>query len=129
MYSRRLLLSLVVVLSLATIAAADSAPVNTPLLHFETAIHYHSSLNGAVFAPTSAGFFENHAAGTKSNATITKIATYQPGEINFSLGRYGNIDYTAKGGGLTAPEPSSLMLLATGLLWMAGTVRRKLLRG
>jgi hypothetical protein len=37
--------------------------------------------------------------------------------------------YKKQGPPTTAPEPGSLLLLSTGLLGIAGMVRRKLLRG
>lgn len=209
LFSRRLLLSLVVALSLSTLASANSTTVNMTFLHPGTNIYggyytypYYFSISGGKATPMMCDAFTNHiSAGENWNAQVSgllsgkglfgkDIKDYKAAGIIFLGVMNGTIDakvgnwavwslfskgistdaavltidqnallqaqhapasefkglalYTPVGGSpgsgpqefigyrgkaMATPEPGSLALLSTGLLGVAGMVRRKVLRG
>jgi len=208
-FNRRFLLSLVVALSLSTLASANSTTVNMTFLHPGTNVYggyytypYYFSINGGKATPMMCDSFNNHiSTGESWNARVSgllsgkgmfgnDIKDYKAagiifmgvmnGTISATVGNFavwnlftqgmttnaavlaldknalflalhapasefkGLVLYTPVGGspghgpqefigyrgtGMTAPEPGSLMLLSTGLIGIAGIMRRKLLRG
>jgi len=106
----RFLLSLVVALSLSTLASANPIPVNMTSPHSGTSIYdraypspNHFSVSGEKAAPMIFGAHYNHI--------------------------YRSDNYHAGARCMATPEPASLLLLSTGLIGIAGMLRRKLLRG
>ena len=207
MFHRRFLLSLVVALSLSTLASANSATVNMTFLYPGTNVSggyytypYYFSINGGKATPMMCDSFRNHiTAGESWKANVSgllagkglfgkDIRDYKAAGIIFMGVMNGTIDakvgnwavwnlfvhgittdaavlaldsnalflakhapasefkglvlYTAVGSSpghgpqefigyrtpMATPEPGSLMLLSTGLIGIAGMLRRKLLR-
>jgi PEP-CTERM motif len=125
----RFVLSLVVALSLSTLALADSAPVSIAFLHSSTGVSAASHINSS----------SDHV---NQNATWSSHADVSPSGNGGSLQLHGTISRkngnwgawhvgapgTSKPQPLSTPEPGSLMLLSTGLMGIAGVLRRKLRR-
>jgi PEP-CTERM motif-containing protein len=113
-------LALIVALSFTTLAAANTVNINGSAFH----------------APASApSYFGTHSTNFASlnAAAAPAISKVEIGNANFG-GVRSTISYRAKnwnGGNqkapMSTPEPGSLMLLSTGLVGIAGMVRRKLL--
>ena len=68
-------------------------------------------------------FYGANLAGSNSVRVSSPDAMHN--NIRFRPAGWAN----GRGDGMAAPEPGSLMLLSTGLIGIAGLVRRKLLRG
>ena len=107
MSGRRFLLSLVIALFFSTLASANSTTVNMTSLYTGTNVSggyhtypYYFSINGE-----------------KATPMIKHAPASGPRPQEF-------IGY--RGTPLATPEPGSLMLLSTGLIGIAGLVRRKL---
>ncbi len=151
-------LSLAVVLLLSSLASADSVPVNATFVHSSAsagvrmnpgifAVNDSLTTKGQT-TPTSLAAFNTPAPLENRNAHLSglllgntglgkDITNHGPGRFTFFGGTHGTIAH--KNGdwatwhqghatGLTAPEPGSLALLSTGLIGIAGKVRRKLRR-
>jgi PEP-CTERM motif len=155
MSRRHFPVSLVVALFLSTLALANSIPVTLTSLHSGASVHGgaftdpgHFSINGAKATPiifdavnSRTSYRNAHLSGLPSgkvllgNGTASRTGRipfpgqgYQPTCCKAANWVGGDQGYGGKGG-LSAPEPGSLILLSTGLLGIAGIVRRKLLRG
>jgi len=144
----RFLLSLVVALSLATLASADSINPAAAFPHSGASVYSSNSTNGALFTPTKFVAYNSYTStGENGNARIAAllpgklmddngISAYKSERINFPVPKNGPTCCavrqgigTGLGHGLSTPEPGSLMLLSTGLMGIAGIMRRKLRRG
>lgn len=139
MLRSRLFLSLVVVLCLCTLASANSVPVHVTILH--------STAGGVArpAAPTMLNALTNHPAGENWNVhlagplsgklslgqdiTASSATRFTVQGHNTSRYRVGGWVVWNQRTALSTPEPGTLMLLSTGLLGVAGMMRRKLLRG
>jgi hypothetical protein len=125
----RFVLSLVVALSLSTLALADSAPVSIAFLHSSTGVSAASHIN-------SSSDHVNQNATWSSHADVSPSGNGGPlqlhGTISRKNGNWGawhvGTPGTSKPQPLSTPEPGSLMLLSTGLMGIAGVLRRKLRR-
>lgn len=128
----RFLLSLVATLSLATLASADSASVSSSFLHNADS-GYFATNSTAPHASSENWSIQPNRLLVGKNTTTTTF-NFQGNRHGTIAGRNGNWlvgQSNAPGGSgtpLTTPEPGSLMLLSTGLIGIAGTLRRKLRR-
>ena len=149
MLSRRFLLSLVVGLSLSTLASANSANVNMTFLHSGTGVNGsarnymdHFSIDGgratpAIFAASNdlvstgksrSAYLNGPLSGTVMDGQ--HVTDYKTGSIASLSGmngtRFRTDNWAGARHGKSTPEPASLLLLSTGLIGIAGLVRRKL---
>jgi len=145
--SRRFLLSLVVGLSLSTLASANSANVNMTFLHSGTGVYArtymdHFSIDGgratpAIFAASNdlvstgksrSAYLNGPLSGTVMDGQ--DVTDYKTGSIASLSGmngtRFRTDNWAGARHGKSTPEPASLLLLSTGLIGIAGLVRRKL---
>ena len=148
----RFLLSLVVALSLSTLALADSVPANVTFLHSGASFQ-----SGAYTYPGHFSIDVGKAAPVMFDAANNRISTGGYGNPQFSgllsgkivsgqdisdntitrfavvNGVHNNFMPRTKGGFgpklASTPEPGSLMLFTGGLMGVAGMMRRKLWRG
>ncbi len=154
MLPSRFLLSLVVAVSLSTLASANSITVNTKFLHSGASVsggdHTYPgwfSINGGKPAPTTFAAFNNHTPGDwnarvggplsgdvmpgpraqrtpMGSASLLRAGMHD--DIRFRAPNWNGVERRQ---GIGAPEPGGLILLSTGLIAIAALVRRKLLRG
>jgi len=145
--SRRFLLSLVVGLSLSTLASANSANVNMTFLHSGTGVYARTymddfSIDGgratpAIFAASNdlvstgksrSAYLNGPLSGTVMDGQ--HVTDYKTGSIASLSGmngtRFRTDNWAGARHGKSTPEPASLLLLSTGLIGIAGLVRRKL---
>ena len=145
--SRRFLLSLVVGLSLSALASANSANVNMTFLHSGTGVYArtymdHFSMDGgratpAIFAASNdlvstgksrSAYLNGPLSGTVMDGQ--HVTDYKTGSIASLSGmngtRFRTDNWAGARHGKSTPEPASLLLLSTGLIGIAGLVRRKL---
>jgi hypothetical protein len=146
MSSNRSLLSLVAVLFFSTLASANSTNVATAYLHCGP---FNSATGHTLTIGAKTTFAMQTATGAIGGA---RIGASVSGEFNYGAGtavsitasilvpqrRYGPTCCEARSWvgsgrtpgstepGLPAPEPGSLMLASTGLVGIAGMLRRKL---
>ncbi len=113
--------ALFITLSFTTVAAADTLGLNGSALHFGTSTPNYVGTHSVSFP-----------GGQVASAPAISVSKVRTGNANFG-GTHSTISYRAKnwnGGSpkapMSTPEPGSLMLLSTGLVGVAGMVRRKL---
>lgn len=138
----RLLSSLVVALLLSTLASADSVPVSIAYLHSSTGTN------------PDARSYSDHSSITQRSGMLMILAAFsspssEKPNAHFNVPLFGNGSVqvhgtisrkngdwavwhtpatTGNSGALATPEPSSFMLLSTGLIGIAEALRRKLRR-
>jgi hypothetical protein len=107
---RRFLLYLVVALSFSTLASANSTTINMTFL----------------YPGTNVALDSNARLLTKSapSGEFKGLVLYTPASGSPGQGPREFIGY--RGTPVATPEPTSLMLLSTGLIGLAGMMRRKL---
>jgi len=156
MSRRRFPVLLVVALFLSTLALANSIPVSQTFLHSGTGVRSgaftyagHFSITSGKATPMNFDAISSHT----SRDWNVRLSGLPSGRVllgNGTASRTGRMPFPGQGyqptccraqnwvgsdqgyggkGGLSAPEPGSLILLSTGLLGIAGLMRRKLLRG
>jgi len=156
MSRRRFPVLLVAALFVSTLALANSISVSQMFLHSGALVRGGAfassgdfSISAGKATPMNLAVVSNRTLDA-SNAHFSRLSSgkvilgdglaNRTGRIGFSARGYeptcckaanwvgGDQGYKGKGG-LSAPEPGSLILLSTGLLGIAGLMRRKLLRG
>jgi len=125
----RFVLSLVVALSLSTLALADSAPASIAFLHASTGVSAASHISSGSAHVNENATWNSHAnVAPSGNGGFAQLH----GTISRKNGNWGTWHVgtpgTSKPQPLSTPEPGSLMLLSTGLMGIAGVLRRKLRR-
>jgi hypothetical protein len=126
-FSNRSALSLVVALSLSTLAAANSAPITITSSHFSSSIAntgYASSSHLSTVGEPSPMTFGHLTSDTVTSNTFLS-STH--GTISHKDGDWA-VWHQGSPKPLAAPEPGSLLLLSTGMMGLAGVARRKLQR-
>jgi len=121
---RRFLLSVVVALSLSTLAPANSTTVNMTSLYLGTkvsggdhAFPYYLSINGGKVTPSM-----KHALASEFKGLVL----YTPVVGSPGPGPRPQEFIGYRGTPAATPEPANLILLSTGLIGIAGLMRRKL---
>jgi hypothetical protein len=122
----RFVFSLVVALSLSTLALADCAPASGAFLHssagFSGWSHVYSGSGN-----DKRGFHAGVSSSGNGGQFIQLHGTTSRKNGNWGAWHVGAPSTSQGPAPLATPEPGSLMLLSTGLMGIAGIVRRKLL--
>jgi hypothetical protein len=124
----RFVFSLVVALSLSTLALADCAPVSNAFLHSSAGFSGWSH----VYSGSESDKRDRHAGVSPfgNSGYIQVHGTISRKNGNWGAWHVGAPSTSSQGPApLATPEPGSLMLLSTGLMGIAGVVRRKLQLG
>jgi hypothetical protein len=147
---RHVLWSLLAALLLCTLAAANSLPIPATSVPTSTSIRAVDSASrlsvggghsaGVIFtlanrAPEErsgqlAGLLAGKVApGRDLTAPLSTLPVSGASMHNNVRFRTSNWDRMAERGGASTPEPGSLLLLSSGLIGIAGMLRRRLTRG
>jgi hypothetical protein len=144
---RRFLLPLVVGMSLSTLARADSTPVNMAFSGSATGVYdasqdYSSHFSVNTGTPVTLAGFKSPSSEKRSGqlgvprigkeilikndlATNSTFLGERHGTISYKTGNWAVWRQVSP---MAAPESGSLILLSTGLIGIAGIVRRQLRR-
>jgi hypothetical protein len=133
---------LVLAVFISTLASANSAPVNTKLLHSATNIlggyytyPYYFSINGGTVTPMMTKNVTSNSdvmaidrnalslAASAPASEFTQLALYTPAGATPDYGPQEFIGYRTTA--MAAPESGTLILISTGLLGIGALVRYK----
>ncbi len=137
-------LTVIAVLSLSSLALADSAPVSTMFVRSSSGAPVaaqvstsHLSTSPATAALMGAGSFQQPGVPVSRQMTLGSDRTATThftarsdvsGTISHKNGEWAVYRPGPVPSPMATPEPGSLMLLSTGLLGIAGLVRRRMQR-
>ena len=101
----------------------DKLHFNTPIGQLNAGTYWLNLYNAVVASGDPVFWDENSGAGCNSPGCPSSASESSVGTIPSEA---FTVNYSGGGGGGTTPEPSSIMLFGSGILGLAGILRRKL---